>query len=218
MKLPKSLLSRWRRHRYTVLLISLLVSLALTPIIEILPFELGLLRSFLLLNLVAALLGTIGERRYRWLLAVSAAGAVLMGVSAASGSRLPFNAPEVVSMVVIAFVGGTALREVVRRGAVDSERIAAALSVYILAGVTFAAVYTLLEDYQPLSFAQNGQPVVAFKIPDALYFSFVTLATLGYGDIVPVTKAARALAVLEAVGGQLYMVVLVARLISLWGR
>jgi hypothetical protein len=52
----------------------------------------------------------------------------------------------------------------------------------------------------------------------AIYFSFVTLATLGYGDVVPASGPARALAMLEAVFGQLYLVVLVARLVSLYSR
>jgi voltage-gated potassium channel Kch len=52
----------------------------------------------------------------------------------------------------------------------------------------------------------------------ALYFSFVTLATLGYGDIVPRSDVARGLAILEGVGGQLFLAVMVARLVSLYGR
>jgi hypothetical protein len=52
----------------------------------------------------------------------------------------------------------------------------------------------------------------------AFYFSFVTLATLGYGDIVPRTDVARGLAIVEGVGGQLFLAVLVARLVSLYGR
>jgi hypothetical protein len=59
------------------------------------------------------------------------------------------------------------------------------------------------------------------QLAQTLYFSFVTLGTLGYGDIIPVGGPARALAVVEAIGGQMYLVVVVARLVSLhqehWG-
>ena len=58
----------------------------------------------------------------------------------------------------------------------------------------------------------------AFSRMTALYFSFVTLATLGYGDIVPRSDVARGLAIVEGVGGQLFLAVLVARLVSLYGR
>ena len=57
-----------------------------------------------------------------------------------------------------------------------------------------------------------------FSRMSALYFSFVTLATLGYGDIVPRTDVARGLAIVEGVGGQLFLAVMVARLVSLYGR
>ena len=58
--------------------------------------------------------------------------------------------------------------------------------------------------------------VERFSQADGIYFSFVTLATLGYGDFVPKTEVARGLAILEAVAGQLYLGVMVARLISLY--
>ena len=55
-----------------------------------------------------------------------------------------------------------------------------------------------------------------FSLANGIYFSFVTLATLGYGDVVPQTEIARGLAILEAVSGQLYLAVMVARLVSLY--
>jgi hypothetical protein len=90
----------------------------------------------------------------------------------------------------------------------------AALSAYLLAGIYFGLLYWLFEQVRPGTF------VTATKLsrPDAIYFSFVTLATLGYGDIVPRTDVARGLAVIEGVGGQLFLAVLVARLLSLYSR
>jgi hypothetical protein len=57
-----------------------------------------------------------------------------------------------------------------------------------------------------------------FSLTQAFYFSFVTLATLGYGDVVPLGEVARGLAIIEAVAGQLYLAVMVARLVSLYVR
>ena len=92
----------------------------------------------------------------------------------------------------------------------------AALGAYLLIGLFFGLAYSVLEKVAPGSFALAGQPLAGdLREAGAIYFSFVTLATLGYGDIVPLTATARGLAVIEAIGGQLYIAVLVARLVSL---
>jgi voltage-gated potassium channel Kch len=74
--------------------------------------------------------------------------------------------------------------------------------------------YWVVEQIGPGSFTAAAE----FTRMSALYFSFVTLATLGYGDIVPHSDVARGLAIVEAVGGQLFLAVLVARLVSLYAR
>ena len=105
-------------------------------------------------------------------------------------------------------------RQAFRRGAVESERIFAALDAYLLAGLIFGVCYLILEQSWPASF---GTAAANDLDPSgAVYFSFVTIATLGYGDIAPVSEAARGLAILEAVAGQLYIAVLVARLVGLY--
>ncbi|MGH7289419.1 MAG: potassium channel family protein, partial [Myxococcota bacterium] len=106
------------------------------------------------------------------------------------------------------------LANVLAAGRVDGERICAALCVYLLAGIAFGGIFATLDALGPGSLAGVG-PI---DLDDAVYFSFVTLATLGYGDIAPATSATRALAVLEAVFGQLYLAVLIARLVSLYAR
>jgi hypothetical protein len=95
---------------------------------------------------------------------------------------------------------------------VDAEHLYAALSAYLLAGICFGLLYWVLDQLSSGTFASSGQ----FTQTSAIYFSFVTLATLGYGDIVPRADIARGLAILEGVGGQLFLAVLVARLVSLY--
>ena len=104
-----------------------------------------------------------------------------------------------------------ALRFAMRGNKVDAEHLFAALSAYLLAGIYFGLLYWALEQLHPGTFAASD-----FSRSGAIYFSFVTLATLGYGDIVPRSEIARGLAVVEAVGGQLFLAVLVARLLSLY--
>ncbi len=81
-------------------------------------------------------------------------------------------------------------------------------------GIFFGVIYWVMEHASPGTFVNANE----FSRPSAMYFSFVTLATLGYGDIVPRTEVARGLAVLEGVGGQLFLAVLVARLLGAYSK
>jgi len=83
-------------------------------------------------------------------------------------------------------------------------------------GFAFGCVYYLTRTLDPGCFAVNTSRVETHDA-DLMYFSFVTLATLGYGDITPVARITRVLAVLEAIAGTLYMAVFMARLVSLAG-
>jgi hypothetical protein len=112
------------------------------------------------------------------------------------------------------FAAAAALRFAMRANRVDAEHIYAALSAYLLAGIFFGLLYFVLEQVGPGTFSSSGE----FSRMSAFYFSFVTLATLGFGDVVPRTDVARGLAILEGVGGQLFLAVLVARLVSLYSR
>ena len=97
---------------------------------------------------------------------------------------------------------------------VNREIIYMAILFYLLAALMWAFLYTFLEWLDPTSFNLNLSQVqsnfAAFK-----YYSFVTITTLGYGDIVPVSEVAKAFAITEAVVGQLYLVVAVAWLVGM---
>jgi voltage-gated potassium channel Kch len=97
---------------------------------------------------------------------------------------------------------------------VNKETIFAAIDAYLLMALMFAFIFTVLEKLAPGSFSSiegHGMDILSrFK-----YFSFVTITTLGYGDIIPLTVKASALATLEAVTGQIYLVVLVAWLVGM---
>jgi hypothetical protein len=97
------------------------------------------------------------------------------------------------------------------KGKTVAERIIGAIVLYLLIGLQWALAYETLDQYVPGAFT-----VAAGHVDfDWVYFSFVTLTTVGYGDITPVARAARSLAILEALVGQLYPAVVLARLVSL---
>ena len=110
------------------------------------------------------------------------------------------------------------LWQVYREGPVTAHRIQGAIAAYLLLSIIFAVAYTLLENIQPGSF--QGQNQAQAQTQDAInrafyYFSVVTLTTTGYGDITAVSPHARTLVMMEALIGQLYPAILIARLVSL---
>jgi len=121
----------------------------------------------------------------------------------------------------LTFTAVLVLRQVLGGDMVTGDTIAGAMCFYILLAVIMALVFSLLELNHPGSFLDNGRPLrpagarARSLVPELLYLSAATLTTLGYGDVVPVTPQARMLAVVEAMIGQLYLAVLIARLVGL---
>jgi hypothetical protein len=199
-------------RRYTILFYSLLITLAATPLLAALGIDAEPLEFLLALNLLAAALGLGAGWHRRVLIAVTAAALLFHFGSAQFAAGL--RPAALAFWSVIAFLSAAfALRFAMRPIRVDSEHIYAALSVYLLGGIFFGVLYSAVERAWPGSFAASGT-ATGLPLPDAIYFSFVTLATLGYGDLVPVSRVARGLAVIEAVAGQLYLAVMIARLVG----
>jgi hypothetical protein len=110
------------------------------------------------------------------------------------------------------------LGQIFREGPTTSHRIIGAVAAYLLLGVIWSLAYYLIALRIPEAFNVQGPftpgDTEALR-SDLFYFSFVTLVTLGYGDIVPVYPMARMLVILEGVAGQLFPAILIARLVSL---
>jgi hypothetical protein len=104
---------------------------------------------------------------------------------------------------------------------VTADTVCASLCIYLLLGVVWAMGYSVIDILDPEAFRftlTGPSPVIRMgsgASTAVLYFSFATLTTLGYGDIVPISPMARMLAVLEAITGQLFLAVLVARLVGM---
>jgi Ion channel len=202
-------------HRYAVLFYALLLTLAAAPLLTALGFDADLLQIFLAFSLLVALLGVPGHGRRMFLLIVAA---VVVGLRVAPASAVGNNLSTgalVVGSALALVAAASSVRFAVRAPAIDAERIYAALSAYLLAGLFFGVLHWAIAATWPGSFSEAGAATSAnFPLSTAIYYSFVTLATLGYGDVVPRTEVARGLAVLEAVGGQLYIAVTIARLVG----
>lgn len=129
--------------------------------------------------------------------------------------RVPTVAAGLLSIATVLFICFVILRRIFERPFVTSATVSASLVVYLAFGVVWAQAYRLVEHFYPGSF--TGLSGIGFVDVqrDLFYYSYVTLTTLGYGDITPVSPEARALAITEAIVGQLYLVVLVASLVGM---
>ena len=112
------------------------------------------------------------------------------------------------------FAGTFLILYLIKADTADIEMISAAVCYYLLVGINWGFIYQLIELTGPGSFqfGQTGSENVTF---DLLYFSFVTMTTLGYGDIQPISEPARAWAILQALFGQFFIAVVVARLVAM---
>ena len=108
-----------------------------------------------------------------------------------------------------------AVHDVLFGGVININRLVGAGCIYMLSGSLWGIIYFLLNVVAPASFSGISAETWSEQLTEFTYFSFVTLTTLGYGDITPVAPIARSLCVLEAVLGQMYLTVLVAALVSM---
>ena len=116
------------------------------------------------------------------------------------------------------FLTALLIRYIVRAEKVTADILFGSVSVYLLIGIVFAMVFRLIDALNPAAFAFPVEDQVAGVQghADFTYFSFVTLTTLGYGDIQPLSGYARTFAFLEAITGTLYVAILISRLVSLY--
>jgi hypothetical protein len=120
------------------------------------------------------------------------------------------------AMLSLALLMGLVARRVFAGGRISTHRVVGAVTLYLLMGLVFAQVFRLIAVTTPNAFMMFGQPADANAIvPHLTYFSFVTLTTLGYGEITPLHPVARSVATLAAILGTLFPAVLIGRLVSL---
>jgi len=204
------------RRRFSILFFTLLLTMIASPLAAELHLRSGPVEIFLALSLGAA---TLGLAPVRWR-NLPPSIVVIIALLRFLGRWLHLDAISAVAaalwvVLTIAAVYG-ALRFALKGKAIDSEHLSAALSAYLLAGLLFGFVCYQVEELRAGSYAVGGSKVASgqFDLQTGIYFSFITLATLGYGDIVPLTPTARGLATFEALVGQFYLAVLVARLVG----
>ena len=215
-RIGDGLLRFWAADRGLSLFLALLIAVVFVlPVFSRLG-PLGSLAGDIVLSalLVAGAL-TLPERRWmRWAVPPFAVIALLIRwVSVAMDSAYLVAWRELSTLVTLILFAAVVAGQVYRSGPVTYHRILGAVAVYLLLGLIWANAYGLLQQLRPDAFA--GMLNEAFISQTWIYYSFVTLTTVGYGDITPVHPVARSLAIGEALTGQLYLAITLARLVSL---
>ncbi len=207
-----------RRFSTVQLLIVLALLFFFFPFVEEVKGGELIVSILLSLVLLSAVLAVASHRR-------TLIVALLLAIPAVAGRWINHFRPDLLPAAVflvaglglVAFVVVNLLRFVLRAPSVNVEVLCASISAYLMLGLMWTIAYWLVAQVTPTAFAFNTnagrQSMNGFN---AFYFSFITLSTVGYGDITPVSKVARMLAAMEAMTGLFYVAVLIARLVSLY--
>lgn len=212
-----SLRERVLAWRYGILMTALLGTLVLAPAAG--PrFGLRTVPLLTTAILIAVVHAATGSRR---LIRLGLLLAALPLLSNALGLAVPGSTPGTllslaVTSAFLTLAAGAILYDVVRESRITLDKIFGAVCVYLLIAFVWWLLYGITLMLDPEAF-RTASPALdsTHQLAELAYFSCVTLTTLGYGDVVPVSPAARALASVEAILGQLYLTILVARLVSL---
>ena len=215
----------WRSHpgmwRFSTikLLVALVLLIVMTPFFEEFP-QGDLIEALMITLVLVAGVIAIGGKR-----SVLIAAALLL-VPAFVGKWLSYAYPQTFPPYFffafgIAFMGLVVFKllgYVLRSIQIDTDVLCAAISVYLLLGLIWALAYALVGQLSPDSFAFAANPHSSGRMDrfNAFYFSFVTLSTVGFGDVTPVSKVAKTFSVMEAVTGTFYVAILIARLVAMY--
>jgi hypothetical protein len=209
----------WFQHSSAVFLGTLVLMFLVFPLVMDLPYG-DLIESCLLGVVLTTAVFAVGGTRRTLGVALGLMVTTLLGkwLNRMAPEIMPPQVFLVLGVVFVVYIFGHLMRFILRAPQVNSEVMCASVSCYFLLGLTWTFLYLIVARSMHGAFAFNAGPVDTQKMDGftAFYFSFITLCTIGYGDITPASKVARMLTVMEGVTGTFYITILIARLMSLY--
>ena len=155
----------------------------------------------------------IGGKLLTTAIGLASACVALAVVAAATERDGALGIAALIQILLLAWGAGTVLRAVLHEEKVGFRTILGAISVYLIFGLLFASLYVAVDRLQAGAFFD---PVTELDTGDYVFFSFTTLTTTGYGNLVPGGQPGKMFSVLEMLLGQIFLVTLIAGLVSLW--
>jgi Ion channel len=236
-QMPGAVRGQLAPRRHTALLVAIVAAFAVRPLVgdtgvAPLVFSMAMLVLVFIALYNIQIDEMVGEReklvhqRRRWLAVGWALGLLAIGervVVFIEPTESIMIGGSICWLLLLSFITWQELRAVLRQKQVTGQTISMAISAYLLLGITWGLLYILLYQLQPGAFSFGGSttlPAAAATsdqavLPVLTYFSLITLATVGYGDIAPLSLQARYLSVAEGITGQFYLAILVARLVAM---
>jgi len=203
-------------HAYSILLASLMALWLLAPFLPMVHLQGVGSAFFITVTLVAASYAMSDQgKSFITVIFLGVALVIMIWVDVGSDSNQWIAiATQGTALLFFGVVAYELLVDILsKESRVDTNLIAGAIAVYLLIAVCFSFIYELIYSLDPDSFRGIGENAEIHNT--FTYFSFVTITTLGYGDITPLTRIGGSFATLEAIIGQLYLTVLVARLVGM---
>ncbi|MEZ5076678.1 MAG: ion channel [Solirubrobacterales bacterium] len=199
---------------FGLVLLMVIVTFVIVSLLENRDWEAVLISVATGSTSVVALTSSQSKRRFvRGALWLSALTVLLTVIAAISDVRIFFDVASCVQISLLAVSMVAVLRRVISTAAVNSRTILGALSVYTVLGMLFSFLYGLVDRLQNGPFFEG---VAETQGSDFLFFSYTTLTTTGYGNLIPEGQPGEMLSTFEMLIGQIFLVTLVAGLVSLW--
>jgi hypothetical protein len=202
------------KSRFLFLLVFLLMLIALQPLDEVMG-ELGILLDLIVTAILISAIFAISQKKHYMIsgLLLAAPTLVFLWVFKFFKAAWLSASSSICGIAFFGFIIVVILKFIFSRDEIKGDLIAGAAVVYLLMAIVWTYAYRLIELMHPGSFSIAESQSMDYAAP-FLYYSFVTLTTLGYGDIFPVTTTAKSFAILEAIIGQLFLVIMVAWLVG----
>jgi hypothetical protein len=203
-------------QRCFYLFVALLVLVAGAPLIEMTPLgklALNVVNLLIVIAAVAAVGRTVTSFVIAVLLAAPALAFQWVGLSTEHPEALAWSMAFGAALYAATLV--YLLQYVFRRDVMTADKLYGAAAAYLMLGVLWAYLYSLIERFYPHSFALGGAPADV-SMPEFIYFSFTVLTSTGFGDMTPLTRQARSVCIVEQIVGALFVAILIARLAGVY--
>jgi hypothetical protein len=207
---------RTNAHRFGILFASQVALIAIHPWGDTAREQSGWFTMFALAVILAGLYQVAKRKRIRRVATVLCALAATANILSLSGYRGRLLVPtSIVSMLFVAFITAVLLQSVISSQSVTADTLYGAVAAYLFIGILWGMAYSLVDTLSPGSLHVMAEAGRRLVWSDYIFFSFVTLTTIGYGDIVPM-GGIRGLVMLEGIIGAMYPAILIGRLLTLY--